>query len=194
MHIRRKSKHESGIKCAIHKTYSLSCDDYEDLWERSGGVCEACGTEPSTESRCGLVIDHDHKYGSAAVRGLICRWCNTILGQLENPNIHPAFGPGPGRWFRDYFMRAWFVRHRRGLVAANGFLDREQLHEQVQTWRKYNKALFSTDPKAALVPLDQPAVAARILREQLSHQGFGALVRTVNMLAIEPKKNSADPG
>jgi hypothetical protein len=187
MHFRRKSKHESGIECQTHKVYSLTCEDFDALWARSEGKCEACGQTPSEGSRRGLVIDHDHRYGNAAVRGLICRWCNSVLGQLENPDVHPAFGSGPGRWFTGYFVRAWFVRHRPTVAASDDFLDREQLHDQVKAWRKYNKALFSSNPKAALVPLDQPAAAARILREQLSHQAFGALVRAVNQLAEPPR-------
>lgn len=186
MHIRRKPKHESGIKCDIHKIYSLSCDDYDALWRRSGGICEACGFEPDSPQR-GLVIDHDHKYGDAAVRGLICRWCNTALGKLENPDVHPAFGPGPGSWFRGYFRRAWFVRSQPPQADIPVLVDRERLGSELTRWRTYNKALFSSDPKVVLVPLDQPAVAARILREQLSPQGFGALVRTINKLAETPK-------
>lgn len=192
MHIRRKPKHESGIKCIAHKTYSLNCDDYETLWERSGGVCEACGYEPESAER-GLVIDHDHKYGNAAVRGLICRWCNTALGKLENPDINPAFGPGPGSWFRSYFQRAWFVRTPDPQVGVAVLVDRDQLGPELRKWRNYNKALFSINPMTALVPLDKATVAAEILREQMSPQAFGVLIRTVNKLADSSKRNDANP-
>lgn len=192
MHIRRKSKHESGIKCDIHKIYSLSCDDYDALWKRSGGVCEACGFEPDRPER-GLVIDHDHKYGNAAVRGLICRWCNTALGKLENPDINPAFGPGPGSWFRSYFRRAWFVRIADSQTDIDVPVDRERLGQELKAWRNYNKALFSRAPKTALVPLDKASVAAEILREQMNPQAFGVLVRSINKLAEEPKHNGSNP-
>jgi hypothetical protein len=191
MHIRRKPKHESGIKCDIHKVYSLSCDDYDALWERSGGVCEACGFEPDSRGRRGLVIDHDHKYGNAAVRGLICRWCNTALGALENPDVHPAFGPGPGGSFRSYLHRAWFVRVADPKGLAHQPVDRALLDREIKEWRKHNKALFSTDPKAALVPLDKAAVTARILREEMSHHAFAALVRAVNAIAEDAKEKRA---
>ncbi len=189
MHFRGKSKHESGISCKTHKTYSLSCDDFEALWERSGGTCEACGYEPPSAHR-GLVIDHDHQYGDAAVRGLLCRWCNVALGQLENPDINPAFGTGPGSWFAGYLRRAWFVRNQREVTFANTLVDRNQLHEELRRWRKYNKALFSPDPRAALVPLDQPSVIVQILREEMSHQAFGALVRAANKAIETPKPRS----
>lgn len=192
MHIRRKPKHVSGTKCDAHKIYSLSCEDYDALWERSGGVCEACGYEPDRPER-GLVIDHDHKYGDAAVRGLLCRWCNTALGKLENPDINPAFGPGPGSWFRSYFRRAWFVRVSESQVGIDVLVDRERLGQALKTWRTYNKALFSRNPKTALVPLDKPSVTAEILREQMNSQAFSVLVRAVNRLAEEPKRNGAIP-
>jgi hypothetical protein len=189
MHLRRKPKHESGIDCHTHKTYALTCEDFEALWERSGGNCDACGQPPQEGARRGLVIDHDHHYGNAAVRGLICRWCNAALGQLENPDIHPPFGSGPGGWFRGYFHRAWFMRNQRDPLV-DILVDRERLHEELRRWRKYNKALFSPDPRAALVPLDQPSVIVQILREEMSHQAFGALVRAANKAVETPKPRS----
>jgi hypothetical protein len=177
MHIRRKPKHESGIACDIHKIYSLTCDDYDALWKRSGGVCEACGFQPDSPRR-GLVIDHDHKYGNTAVRGLICRWCNTAL----------AFGPGPGSWFGSYFRRAWFARNQDHREDAPVLVDRSQLSQELKRWRSYNKALFSADPKTALVPLDKASVTAQILREQMSPQAFGALARSISQLMREPTR------
>lgn len=190
----RKRHHESGLSCPVHKSYSLTCADYEALWERSGGRCEACGTVPETPRR-GLVIDHDHRYGDSAVRGLICQWCNTALGHLENPDIHPAFGRGgPGNWFRAYFNRAWFMRAERQPHLADIPIDRRQFRQELRQWRMYNKALFSSDPKTALVPLDKPSVAAEILREELSPQAFGALVRAVNKMRETPTGiEPADP-
>ncbi|MFE2832220.1 endonuclease domain-containing protein [Streptomyces mirabilis] len=192
MHIRRKPKHESGIKCQAHKGYLLTCEEYEALWARSGGACEACGFQPETREY-GLVIDHDHKYGKTAVRGLICRWCNTALGKLENPDVNPAFGPGPGSWFGSYFRRAWFVRTPDPQTDVTVLIDRSQLDSEIKRWRSYNKALFSTNPRTALVPLDKPSVTVEILREQMSPQAFGVLVRTVNKLAESAATNGADP-
>ncbi|WP_394436224.1 endonuclease domain-containing protein [Streptomyces sp. SGAir0957] len=193
MHFRGKSKHESGISCKTHKIYSLSCDDFDALWARSCGACESCGYEP-TDSQYGLVIDHDHKYGSTAVRGLICRWCNAALGKLENPDINPAFGPGPGAWFRSYFRRAWFVRVPDPQADVDVPVDRARLKQELAEWRSYNKALFSTNPQTALVPLNKPSVAAQILREEMSHQAFGALARTVKALAEQPRGSGATQG
>jgi hypothetical protein len=63
-----------------HTTYLLTCDVYEELVTRSGGRCERC-SRPAASGR--LVIDHDHQLGSMAVRGLVCRGCNVILGHVD---------------------------------------------------------------------------------------------------------------
>ena len=42
------------------------------------GICEIC-TNPSPEK---LMIDHDHETG--ALRGFLCRKCNTALGQIND--------------------------------------------------------------------------------------------------------------
>lgn len=190
MQFLRPTPHESGVLCKTHKSYSLTCDEFDDLWSRSQGVCEACGFEPKYPWR-DLVIDHDHRYGDAAVRGLLCRWCNVILGQLETPDIHPTFGTGPGRWFADYFSRAWFVRHRKGPMKIEPTVDRKQLRAHMREWRRFNKALFDTNPRSILVSLDRPAETARALREAMSHQAFGALARAVKSLAEQPKSNES---
>lgn len=187
MQFRRATPHENGILCKTHKSYLLTCEELDDLWARSRGVCEACGFQPKHPWR-DLVIDHDHHYGEGAVRGLVCRWCNSHLGQLENPDIHPTFGHGPGRWFAGYLSRAWFVRHRKGLLKVDLMVDREQLREEMREWRTFNKALFNTDPRALMIPLDKPADAARALREAMSHQAFGALAREIKRLAERPKR------
>lgn len=54
--------------------YGLTVDEYVMLKQS----CEVCG------ANTGLHIDHDHKTGN--YRGMLCRGCNTSLGQLnESP-------------------------------------------------------------------------------------------------------------
>jgi hypothetical protein len=186
---RRKIAHESGVLCTVHKVYSLTCADYDALWERSGGRCEACGDLPNDPRGRKLVIDHDHRYGHAAVRGLICRWCNAALGQLESPNIHPAFGMGgPGGWFRGYLSRAWFARNDQTPQPPAAPVDRKKFRSELREWRKYNKALFSNDSRDVLVPTDKPSVIAQILRDEMSPQAFASLVRILNREAQTPKR------
>ena len=188
---KRGVEHASGILCATHKIYSLSCDEYEELWERSGGCCEACGEfldQRKTRGSVEHAIDHDHRYGHAAVRGIVCLRCNGYLGRLEAPRVRPTFGSGPGRWFADYFRRAWFVRRADAEPAGGQKLDHDRFRTELRDWATYNKHLFTRNPKAAVVPTDSPSEIARILREEMSPQAFASLVRLLDREARKPKR------
>lgn len=67
--------------CTRHRKYYLTCDQFDALQERSGGVCEMCGAAPFKM----LYIDHDHGRGRYAVRGLLCARCNTQLVRKFKP-------------------------------------------------------------------------------------------------------------
>lgn len=66
-------------------------------------------------------------------------------------------------------------------------VDRERFRQELREWRTYNKALFSNDPRAALVPTDKPSVIAQILRDEMSPQAFASLVRILNKMGEAPK-------
>ena len=56
--------------------YGITEEQYNDLLEKQDNKCAACSdTTP-------LVVDHCHNTG--AIRGLLCRKCNTALGQLND--------------------------------------------------------------------------------------------------------------
>jgi len=56
----------------------LSKEEYDAMLSRQGGACAICGNKPTGSER--LAQDHDHVNGQ--VRGLLCRGCNTGLGQF----------------------------------------------------------------------------------------------------------------
>ncbi|MFE0101218.1 endonuclease VII domain-containing protein [Streptomyces sp. NPDC059009] len=56
--------------------YGLAPGDYEKLRYLQSGRCALCRRANGATIR--LSVDHDHKSG--AVRGLLCRPCNSILG------------------------------------------------------------------------------------------------------------------
>ena len=59
-------------------------DHYQRLLDEQGGLCATCQRECATGSR--LSVDHDHLTG--AVRGLLCRTCNSGIGLLkDDPTI-----------------------------------------------------------------------------------------------------------
>lgn len=64
----------------ILKTYGLTLEQYEALYEAQGGVCYIC--QRATGKRKKLAVDHDHETGY--VRGLLCGICNKILGHFRD--------------------------------------------------------------------------------------------------------------
>lgn len=62
------------------KSYGLTTEEYEALWEKSGGCCYICGEHQSKLQN--LHIDHCHSTG--VVRGLLCTRCNSGLGMFRD--------------------------------------------------------------------------------------------------------------
>lgn len=56
--------------------YGMPAGGYESLLAEQGGHCALCGRISP------LVVDHNHVSGE--VRGLLCRKCNTGLGQFND--------------------------------------------------------------------------------------------------------------
>ena len=67
--------------------YKLTLDQYKKMLAAQGGRCFICnGHEKryrgnSQTEKYALAVDHDHKTGK--VRGLLCRYCNQMIGVLE---------------------------------------------------------------------------------------------------------------
>ncbi len=70
----------------FRRRFGLEPDVYADMVEKQAGKCAACG-KPETQLayRTGkvqaLAVDHNHTTG--AVRGLLCRRCNVVIGLVE---------------------------------------------------------------------------------------------------------------
>ena len=66
--------------------YGLEHDDYLKLLEDQHHVCAICGNVETARNPSGkikpLSVDHCHKTGK--VRGLLCRACNTLLGNAKD--------------------------------------------------------------------------------------------------------------
>jgi hypothetical protein len=62
----------------ILKTYGLTIEQYEALYEAQGGACYICRRAKGISKR--LCVDHDHATGF--VRGLLCNTCNKFIGWL----------------------------------------------------------------------------------------------------------------
>lgn len=73
----------------LYKTYGITLDDYNRMFELQKGVCLICGALPKTKTLC---VDHRHVKGykertpeekANEVRGLLCFLCNKGLGAIE---------------------------------------------------------------------------------------------------------------
>jgi hypothetical protein len=104
------------ILCSTHRLYGMECVELEALRARSAGCCEACGVLEEEAGLGRLIIDHDHRYGREAVRGLICSSCNSQLSVLEN--YHPYKELAADRRFETYLSRAWFAQVARFAKVA----------------------------------------------------------------------------
>ena len=69
----------------LKKSYNITLEDYDHMFEQQKGVCAICGKVDVTGRR--LAVDHDHKTGK--VRGLLCTRCNVRVGILEDREWRP---------------------------------------------------------------------------------------------------------
>lgn len=70
--------------------YGITTVEYQQMFDAQNGVCAICKRPETALARTGkprvLVVDHCHETGK--VRGLLCVWCNAMLGSAEdNPQI-----------------------------------------------------------------------------------------------------------
>ena len=64
----------------ILKTYGITIDQYEALYEAQGRTCYICGIARGVKKN--LSVDHDHLTGY--VRGLLCGVCNKFIGYIRD--------------------------------------------------------------------------------------------------------------
>lgn len=86
---RRTRQAETYRKNDLQRRFGLTRAGYRALLAQQEDCCAICG-QPETETRHGkvkeLAVDHDHATG--AVRGLLCKGCNTGIGlMLDDPAI-----------------------------------------------------------------------------------------------------------
>ena len=73
----RDSKNKRASRLKIR--YGLTLDDYENMLKEQNYTCAIC-KQPETNIR--LAVDHCHKTG--VIRGLLCKRCNQMLGNMED--------------------------------------------------------------------------------------------------------------
>ncbi len=87
----------SGGSIHMYKSYSLTVEEYEALFQAQGGRCAVCRKEPGEQGGKRLSVDHDHVTGRN--RGLICQACNIAIGIVsERPEVLRAMAEYIERW------------------------------------------------------------------------------------------------
>lgn len=126
----------AGHETCQHKTYAMSCAEFEALLERAGGRCEFCGIASEETARGALVIDHDGRYGWATPRGLLCDPCNSHFRWIEE-------GKRPvGARESEYFRNSWFVECQWYADDSLPF----RRHVDYSTWITFRKAVGGDTP------------------------------------------------
>ncbi len=85
--------------CYTHSLWYLSCDEYDQLRNDHQHRCALCG-KPDRY----LNVDHDHRIGDSAIRGLLCPACNA--GHMRR--IDEGYRPIDSTT-RDYLMNPWYL-------------------------------------------------------------------------------------
>lgn len=69
-------------KAHIKRTYGITFEDYEQMFDNQKGCCKICNSRISNSRTGRLFVDHCHKTGT--VRGLLCSSCNHGLGLFKD--------------------------------------------------------------------------------------------------------------
>ena len=79
-----KSKEEIALAAKVRMLkhrYNLTLEEYEMMYINQNGKCAICKVGYELGGTKGLFVDHDHE--TMEVRGLLCRKCNSAIGQLN---------------------------------------------------------------------------------------------------------------
>lgn len=64
------------------RKYKVTLADYGQMLKQQNGCCAICQASESSQHKGVFHVDHCHKTG--AVRGLLCRGCNHLLGHVKD--------------------------------------------------------------------------------------------------------------
>jgi Recombination endonuclease VII len=187
-----------------HTKYWLTCEQYEQILDKSGNQCQACGRPASDcEPHQKLYIDHDYDYGVWAVRGILCPRCNGMFVQgkavpdwaeayFRDPWFKQAFAamdvpidpqpePPVGSWFRSPSGTTWRRNHQRW--------QNESFARAWRDWRGMCRDFSPLHLREIHVPKpsqvsehvwlypNNPEAVAELLRTHMPEKHLDALVR-----------------
>lgn len=79
----------------LQRKFGITLTQYEEILDRQGGGCAACGRTESANGRF-LAVDHDHaccptdETCGGCIRGLLCNPCNLLLGLAQDDTARLA--------------------------------------------------------------------------------------------------------
>ncbi len=85
--------------CYTHSGWYLTCDEYDQLLSDFDHRCALCG-KPDRY----LNVDHDHRLGDRAIRGILCPRCNGGHMRRVDEGYRPIVGTT-----RTYLMNPWYL-------------------------------------------------------------------------------------
>lgn len=75
------SRKKSALFCRLVNQYGITKKDYQSRMQKQCGHCIICNERPDKkEAGEGQRLSVDHNHKTFAVRDLLCRNCNTMLG------------------------------------------------------------------------------------------------------------------
>ena len=77
---KKYSKSKLAKNALLKRTYGITLEQYDQMFDQQNGVCAICGGTNSDGKR--LSVDHNHTTNK--VRKLLCQRCNVGLGFIED--------------------------------------------------------------------------------------------------------------
>jgi hypothetical protein len=82
----RKALYQKRISpnraCNLKRFYGIGIPEYNAMLIEQNGKCKICGSTDPRGRGGNFHVDHDHE--SKSIRGLLCSFCNTALGLMED--------------------------------------------------------------------------------------------------------------
>lgn len=67
----------------LRTRYGITRATYDEMLAQQDGKCGICRADTPGNGRGNRYFDVDHCHETGKVRGLLCRQCNVLLGQIE---------------------------------------------------------------------------------------------------------------
>jgi hypothetical protein len=121
---RSKNEHQQR-DYRLRRKYGITTEQVKQMYTDQCGHCLICENQIEIYDAKGTntVIDHCHEYGH--VRGILCRKCNLVLGNIENRHIDIENRIEYIRRIQEYLI----YHHERGNNNTATAGDRDEMSD-----------------------------------------------------------------